>query len=44
MLVVRAASNGYWPRRIHFREPSMVLLVFGKDPSVVSVAVVAVAR
>ena len=43
MLVVRAASNGYWPRRIHFREPSTVLLVFGNGPSVVSAAVVTVA-
>ena len=43
-LVVRAASNVCWPRRIHFRELSTVLLVFGKDPSVASVAEVEVAR
>ena len=44
LLVVRAASNVCWPRRMYFREPSVVLLVFGKDPSVVSAAVVTVAR
>ena len=41
--MVRAASNGYWPRRIHFREPSVVLQVFGKDLRVASAAVVTVA-
>ena len=39
-----AASSGCWPRRIHFRELSTVLPVFGKDPSVASEAEVAVAR
>jgi len=43
-LVVRAASNVCWPRRMYFREPSMVLPVFGNGPSAASAAEVAVAR
>jgi len=43
-LEARAASNVCRPKRTPFRELSMVLLVFGKDPSVVSAVVVAVAR
>ena len=41
---VRAASRDCWPRRMSFRELSMVLLVFGNGPSVASAAEVAVAR
>ena len=43
-LVDRAASNVCWPRRMYFREPSVVLLVFGNGPSVVNEAEVAVVR
>ena len=43
-LVVRDASSGCWPRRTPSKAPSVVLQVFGNDPSVASVAEVAVAR